>query len=348
MNIIKLGVMNILQLKKFYPADGEHFGADVLKELISSQQELMKTQFEIEDMNEGQLKTLIVNCKKFNQMMSSISIAQLLERDIVKNWCNYTAKKTFGLLNQQQILEFIKPEQMSILLQLPLESLKQLNNLKDQWNTEDLIIDQIAVSNSLLGLNLELLQNALVQANQEFHVQAFSGLIHTLQAISGQIFLKDLQRFSQIEDEILRVIRTASKPYVYSDQISTEYFNSLLSFIGQNTEAFLSKIGIEFVKQYFLHHYSCASENAQSISGRIITATKKLLHFQKTRDATIPDDLTMSAMGLDTSAPPSRRKGIFYGYMLNCLVNHASDNENTLAQEKNTLLALLHTTQSDL
>jgi|TARA_B110000285_G_C14637704_1_gene386240 hypothetical protein len=36
MNIIKLGVMNILQLKKFYPADGEHFGADVLKELISS------------------------------------------------------------------------------------------------------------------------------------------------------------------------------------------------------------------------------------------------------------------------------------------------------------------------
>tara|TARA_B110000285_G_C14637704_1_gene386241 strand:+ start:279 stop:491 length:213 start_codon:yes stop_codon:yes gene_type:complete len=70
----------------------------------------MKTQFEIEDMNEGQLTTLIVNCKKFNQMMSSISIAQLLERDIVKNWCNYTAKKTFGLLNQQQILEFIKPE----------------------------------------------------------------------------------------------------------------------------------------------------------------------------------------------------------------------------------------------
>lgn len=141
--------------------------------------------------------------------------------------------------------------------------------------------------------------------------------------------MKDLQNYSQIEVEILKVIRTASKPYIYSDQISIEYFNSLLSFIGQNTEAFLSKIGIEFIKQYIMHHHSSAADNAQSISGRIITSMKKLLHYQKTRDATIPDDLSVSAIGLDASAPPSRSKGIFYGYMLNCLVNHTSENDNS-------------------
>ena len=98
MNIIKLGVLNILQLKQFFPADGELIVGNVLKELISSQQTLMKTQFEAKSFDTDQLSSLIVNCKKFNQMMSSISIAQLLDREMIKNWCNYTSKKTFEML----------------------------------------------------------------------------------------------------------------------------------------------------------------------------------------------------------------------------------------------------------
>ena len=64
-------------------------------------------------------------------MMSSISIAQLLEREVIKNWCNYSSKKAHGLLSQPQILDIIKPEQISVLLQLPLDSFKQMTNLKD-------------------------------------------------------------------------------------------------------------------------------------------------------------------------------------------------------------------------
>ena len=52
----------------------------------------------------------------------------------------------------------IKPEQISVLLQLPLDSFKQLTNLKDQANSEDVIIDQIQLSNSILTQNLEMLQ----------------------------------------------------------------------------------------------------------------------------------------------------------------------------------------------
>ena len=59
MNIIKLGVLNILQLKQFFPADGELIVGNVLKELISSQQTLMKTQFEAESFDTDQLSSLI-------------------------------------------------------------------------------------------------------------------------------------------------------------------------------------------------------------------------------------------------------------------------------------------------
>jgi hypothetical protein len=36
MNIIKLSVMNMLQLKAIHPSFGEQYGSDILKELIES------------------------------------------------------------------------------------------------------------------------------------------------------------------------------------------------------------------------------------------------------------------------------------------------------------------------
>lgn len=80
--------------------------------------------------------------------------------------------------------------------------------------------------------NLELLQNSQIQSNQQFHLMAFKGLINGLLAISGQMFMRDLQKYSEIEQEILNTIRAASKPYAFSDQISKEYFDYLVSFIG--------------------------------------------------------------------------------------------------------------------
>ena len=54
---------------------------------------------------------------------------------------------------------------------------------------------------------------------------AFKGLINGLLTISGQMFMRDLQKYSEIEQEILNTIRAASKPYAFSDQISKEYFD---------------------------------------------------------------------------------------------------------------------------
>jgi len=67
-----------------------------------------------------------------------------------------------------------------------------------------------------------------------------------------------------------------------------------MSLVGQNTEAFMSQIGVEFILDFTLHHHHQAGsgintrENSGTVSGKILAQLKKLLHFQKTRDAAIP------------------------------------------------------------
>ena len=83
----------------------------------------------------------------------------------------------------------------------------------------------------------------------------------------------------------METIRSASKPYFYSDSISLEYFQCLTSLVGQNTEAFMSPIGIEFINQFVLQHHHTsgsgitAGETSQTVTGKIQTCIKKLLHF---------------------------------------------------------------------
>jgi hypothetical protein len=68
-----------------------------------------------------------------------------------------------------------------------------------------------------------------------------------------------------------------------------DYFQALMSLVGQNTEAFISIIGIEFILNFTLqHHHNVSSEASHTVSGKIQTSLKKLLHLQKTRDAVIP------------------------------------------------------------
>jgi hypothetical protein len=58
-----------------------------------------------------------------------------------------------------------------------------------------------------------------------------------------------------------------------------------MSLVGQNAEAFMSPIGVEFFLDFILHHHHQAGsginarENAGTVSGQIHTQLKKLLHF---------------------------------------------------------------------
>jgi hypothetical protein len=119
---------------------------------------------------------------------------------------------------------------------------------------------------------LTLLDSPMVRANQDFHLQAFKALIGSIHVISGDNSLghqslMDLVEFDRIQECLNQVILSASKSYFYSDDMTMEYFNCLLSLVGQNTEAFISNIGIEFLLNFTLKQQQ--SENAHTVSGKI-------------------------------------------------------------------------------
>ena len=91
----------------------------------------------------------------------------------------------------------------------------------------------------------------------------------------------------------------------------------------------MSPIGIEFVNNFVLqHHHSNASgisygEASQTVQGKIQTALKKLLHFQKTRDAEISSG--PAAQRADPNQTPSKTdlkgksRSVFYTFVLKCV-----------------------------
>lgn len=76
--------------------------------------------------------------------------------------------------------------------------------------------------------------------------------------------------------------------------MTLEYFQSLVSLVGQNTEAFMSQVGVEFMINFTLNHHHSggsaagAGDHSHTVSGKIQSQLKKLLHIQKTRDAAVP------------------------------------------------------------
>jgi hypothetical protein len=72
-NIVKLAVVIMVKLRDMYPGLRDQ-GALVLRELLVSQQDLLKKQLE-----ETNLDMIILSAKKLNQMMSSITLVQLVD-----------------------------------------------------------------------------------------------------------------------------------------------------------------------------------------------------------------------------------------------------------------------------
>ena len=89
MNIVKLSIINLVKLKDIYPKFKDQ-SLLILRELIESLQELMKRQFEnpVASEDDGQIiqrpsaavdvSMLVLNCRKFNQMMSSVSLVSMI------------------------------------------------------------------------------------------------------------------------------------------------------------------------------------------------------------------------------------------------------------------------------
>ena len=158
---------------------------------------------------------------------------------------------------------------------------------------------QIICSTELLNQILNLHDGQSARLSPSFQLQVFKALVNALQIVAGDSSLGhqslvDLSNFSRIQTTILNQIQSSSQPFFFSDQITLDYFQSLMSLIGQNTEAFMSQIGVEFILDFTLHHHHQAGsgintkDSGQTVSGKILTQLKKLLHFQKTRDAVMP------------------------------------------------------------
>lgn len=56
----------------------------------------------------------------------------------------------------------------------------------------------------------------------------------------GHFSLADLSHLDKVKKVIGNALSMSSKPFYYSDNITIEYFQALTTFVGQNTEVFLS------------------------------------------------------------------------------------------------------------
>lgn len=115
------------------------------------------------------------------------------------------------------------------------------------------------MTNQLLGQVLDLLQISQVQHCPENHLQVFKSLIILLCLVSGEdslghFSLSDLAHVNQIKKVISDTITLASKPFFFSDSIALEYFQCLTTFVGQNTEVFLSQLGVDYLLKFVLQH----------------------------------------------------------------------------------------------
>jgi hypothetical protein len=67
---------------------------------------------------------VVMTCKKFNQMMSSVSLISMISAQQIKEWNQYIMAKVFGLLQERSNIDRMSEEQIAVMLMLPLEGLK--------------------------------------------------------------------------------------------------------------------------------------------------------------------------------------------------------------------------------
>lgn len=144
MNIVKLSAINLVKLKDVFPQLRQQ-SLDVLKELIEQLQQVIRTQFNSENSDNQipqsgaqDLETIILSCRKFNQLMSSVSLVQLVNLEQVAEWNQFIMDKIFELIQKPAVLDKITKDQLVVLLQLPLECLKQLYASKQGFETDNI------------------------------------------------------------------------------------------------------------------------------------------------------------------------------------------------------------------
>ena len=59
---------------------------------------------------------IILSAGKFNQMMSSITLVQLIDANQVQAWCSYIVKSIFELVQKTEVEIKMTAEQLGILL----------------------------------------------------------------------------------------------------------------------------------------------------------------------------------------------------------------------------------------
>ena len=73
----------------------------------------------------------------------------------------------------------------------------------------------------------------------------------------------------------MSTIKSASRPYFYSDSLTLDYFSILMSLISHNTEAFMSHVGIEFIIHFMLN-YRHSSGSAVGVGESVNTVAEKI------------------------------------------------------------------------
>lgn len=78
----------------------------------------MKKQFEnpgsegsqIVSSTQVDINMVALTCKKFNQIMSSVSLVSMISADQVREWNQYIMLKVFGLLQERSVVEKMTEE----------------------------------------------------------------------------------------------------------------------------------------------------------------------------------------------------------------------------------------------
>ena len=174
MNVVKLAGLCLVKLTDIFPSLKQQC-LGILRELIASLQEVIRSQFGSKDdsqipggSNEFDVSLIVLNCKKFNQLLTSVSLASVNSIVQVSDWNNYVISQVYGLLERPNVINGLTHEQIVTMLQLPVECLKQLYHPRPGFEQKrEEVNAQMTISNSLLERCLDLLNNPSVNSNAD-------------------------------------------------------------------------------------------------------------------------------------------------------------------------------------
>lgn len=134
-----------------------------------------------------------------------------------------------------------------------------------------------------------------------------------------------------------------------------EYVDAFTKLISGSTLAFMSPIGYEFFISFVLNHHSSSglslAEASHSVSGKIQTQIRKLLHLQKSRDSAIEVPINKSMS--DISDQKVKIRSVFFSFVQKLLLYFLQKGSEARAKSASDdhvawMLSLLHTTMSEV